>query len=90
MMAKMRGYKPPAIPGGGEPWFKVQVDDRVWISRYTSAANAVFGALRRLEFERAFDSSIPHNIHVERLPPKPTNMPAAAYTRKLRAQYGAL
>lgn len=73
------------------PWWLVEIDNRwAWVERYRTPANAVFGALRKLETERLLDPDQPHDIRVEKLPPKPRAQAAAAYTRELRQRFNSL
>lgn len=71
-------------------WYKVTViadgERRILVDTYNGTANAVFGALRKLESDRSWS---PHPeaivlVTSERLPPCPRGMSKAAYTRHLR------
>lgn len=74
-------------------WYKVHVeadgDRRILVDTYNGTANAVFGALRKLESDRSWnpDPDAIVRLYALRLPPKPPSMSKAAYTRLLREQH---
>lgn len=66
------------------PWYKVQVDDKVYIGEYRSLDNAVFGALRQ-DKNWLLESCM---IGAEKIADrKPYNISKAVFTKELRKKY---